>query len=292
MIPRLGWAALLLLMVPTIVRAQSDQQKHDQHGQAAPSQPEAAHDHSRPSEAKSDEPLPAFIPALTDADRRAAFPDVTAHAVHDNVVNYFVLFDQLEWLQGSGGAALNWDNKGWVGKDRNRLWFRSEGERNEDGLEHAEAHVFYGRAIRRWWDLLVGVRQDMGAGPSRTWAAIGVQGLAPYWFEVEATAYVGAEGRTHVRFETEYELLVTNRLIAQPLLEVEIYGKGDPERGIGSGLSSADVGIRVRYEFRREIAPYVGVTWDRKFFGTADFARNAGERTAGVRLATGLRLWF
>jgi copper resistance protein B len=154
----LGWATLLLLMAPTIVRGQSDPQTHVQHGQAAPSQPAAAHDHSRPSEAKSDEPLPAFIPALTDADRRAAFPDVTAHAVHDNVVNYFVLFDQLEWLHGSGASALNWDNKGWVGKDRNRLWFRSEGERNDRDLERAEAHLFYGRAIRRWWDLVVGVR--------------------------------------------------------------------------------------------------------------------------------------
>jgi copper resistance protein B len=285
------WAALLLVTAPVIVQGQSAHEGHDQHGQAAPStledQDHSAHDEQKPGQA-----LPPFIPVVTDADRRAAFPDVTAHAVHDNVVNYFVLFDQLEWLQGSAGAALNWDNKGWVGKDRDRLWFRSEGERNEDGLQHAEAHIFYGRAIRRWWDLIAGVRQDAGAGPSRTWAAVGLQGLAPYWFEIEATAYLGAEGRTHLRFETEYELLITNRLIAQPLLEVDVHGKGDPERGIGAGLSSANLGLRLRYEFRREIAPYVGVTWDRKFFGTAGLARSAGDRTAGARLATGLRLWF
>jgi copper resistance protein B len=119
-----------------------------------------------------------------------------------------------------------------------------------------------------------------------------VQGLAPYWFEVEATAYLGAEGRTHVRLETEYELLITNRLVLQPLAEVEIYGKSDPERGIGAGLSSADFGLRLRYEFKREFAPYVGVTWNHKFFDTADFAREDGESVRSTRLAVGVRLWF
>lgn len=267
------------------------QGQHD--GHAAPSPPPAAGVHDQPSPVPpAAVALPSFIPPLTEADRRAAFPDVTGHAVHDDVVNFFVLFDQLEWLQGSGRTALNWDNKGWVGKDRNRLWFRSEGERDDGDVEHAEAQVFYGRAVRRWWDILVGVRHDMQPGPSRTWAAIGVQGLAPYWFEVEATAYLGESGRTHFRFETEYELLLTNRLIVQPLVEVEIYGKSDPERGIGSGLSSANAGFRMRYEFRREFAPYVGITWDRRFFGTADFARTAGAGTSSARLATGLRLWF
>ena len=121
---------------------------------------------------------------------------------------------------------------------------------------------------------------------------MGIQGLAPYWFEVEATAYVGAGGRTHFRFEGEYELLLTNRLIFQPLLEVEVYGKADPERGIGAGISTAEAGLRLRYEFRREFAPYLGVTWQRKFFGTADAARAAGEETGGARLAVGLRFWF
>jgi copper resistance protein B len=237
-------------------------------------------------------PLPAFIPALTDADRKAAFPDVQGHSVHDDAVNYFVLFDQLEWLGGDGDGAANWDSKGWIGRDRDRLWFRSEGERSGTGVEHAEVQLFYGRAVARWWDLVVGVRQDVRPGPARTWAAVGVQGLAPYWFEIEATAYVGEAGRTHVRFETEYDLLLTNRLILQPLVEIDVYGKSDPERGIGSGLSSTDAGFRLRYEFRRELAPYVGVTWGRKYFGTADAARAAGEKTAGARFAVGVRLWI
>ncbi|MGV3515971.1 copper resistance protein B [Luteitalea sp.] len=229
---------------------------------------------------------------LTDADREAAFPRLGGHAVHDQSINTFVLFDQLEWQTGGGDGVLNVDSKGWIGRDVNRLWFRAEGEGERTDVEHAEAHVLYGRAVARWWGVVAGVRQDVGPGPNRTWAAVGVQGLAPYWFEVEATAYVGAEGRTHVRLETEYELLITNRLVLQPLAEVEIYGKSDPERGIGAGLSSADIGLRVRYEFKREFAPYVGVTWNHKFFDTADFAREDGESVRSTRLALGVRLWF
>lgn len=236
--------------------------------------------------------LPPGVPPITDADRAAAFPDVEEHSVHDNAVNYFVLFDQLEWLGADGHVGVSWDNKGWMGGDRDRLWFRTEGSGDNGRIGNAQAHLLYGRALARWWDLIVGVRQDMRPGPAQTWAAVGVQGLAPYWFEVEATAYVGASGRTHVRFETEYELLLTNRLVLQPLVEVEIYGKSDPEHGIGAGLSTADAGLRLRYEFRREIAPYVGVTWSRKFLGTADFAQAAGNRSEGARLALGVRLWF
>ncbi len=112
----------------------------------------------------------------------------------------------------------------------------------------------------------------------------------PYWFEIEATAYVGASGRTQLRLETEYDLLLTNRLVLPPLLE--IFGKADPLRRVGAGLSSADAGLRLRYEFRREFTPYLGITWRRSFFGTADLAAAAGERTCGARLALGVRLWM
>ncbi len=244
--------------------------------------------HHRP--AQSD--LPANIPPITDEDREAAFPDVDGRAVHDNTVNYFVLFDQLEWQTSSGDSGMSWDNMGWVGKDRDRFWFRSEGESDGDSLASAEAHLLYGRAIARWWDIVAGVRQELRPGPAQTWAAFGIQGLAPYWFEVEATAYLGASGRTLFRFETEYEFLLTNRLILQPLVEMDIYGKSDPERGIGAGLSSVDAELRLRYEIRREIAPYVGVAWNWKFFGTADFAEAAGENIGGARLLLGLRIWF
>jgi copper resistance protein B len=250
-------------------------------------------DHSAHQKAAEQKQYPAGIPPITDEDRAAAFPELNGqHAVHDDAVHYYVLFDQLEWQTGNGVTAGSWDNKGWIGEDVNRFWFRTEGEAEDGDLGEAQAHAFFGRAIHRWWDLVVGVRQDFRPGPQRTWAAVGIQGLAPYWFEVEATAYIGEAGRTHFRLETEYELLFTNRLVLQPLVELEIYGKSDPERGIGSGLSSGEAGLRLRYEFRRELAPYVVVTWNRKFFGTADFAEAAGEDKSGAKLALGVRVWF
>ena len=152
--------------------------------------------------------------------------------------------------------------------------------------------MFYGRAFARWWDVVVGLRQDIRPGPAQTWAAFGVQGLAPYGFEVEATAYISDGGQTAARLEAEYELLLTNRLVLQPLVEVNVYGKSNAERGIGAGLGSADAELRVRYEFRREFAPYVGLAWKQRFGQTADFAPAAGATAAGFRFVAGLRLWF
>lgn len=278
---RVSAIATLMLFSPAITN-----------GQSAPAAPTPApqQDHAQHEEPPRTE-LPAFVPPITDEDRRAAFPDVTGHAVHD-AVNYFVLFDQLEWQVAGGVRGLSWDTTGWIGRDRDRFWFRTDGHGEAGRIDDAYADLLYGRAIAPWWDVVAGVRQDVRPGPARTWAAVGIQGLAPYWFEVEATAYVGAGGRTHFRFESEYELLLTNRLILQPLVEVEIYGKSDPERGVGAGLSTADAGLRVRYEFRREFAPYVGVTWSRTFFGTADAAKAAGEKAGGTRLTVGLRFWL
>lgn len=236
--------------------------------------------------------LPPHVPPLTDQDRAVAFPDVEGHAVHDNGVHAFVLFDQLEWQAGGGSRRGSWDTRGWVGRDINRLWFRTEGEFDSDRLIGSQAHVLYGRAVSRWWEVVAGIRQDVRPGPAQTRAAIGIQGLAPFWFDVEATAYIGASGRTHFRIETEYELLLTNRLVAQPLVEIEIYGKDDPSHGFAAGLSTGDLGLRLRYEIRRELAPYVGVTWQRKFFGTADLAEASGEPAGQTRFVAGVRLWM
>jgi copper resistance protein B len=241
----------------------------------------------------SDPQLPSSpIPVLTEEDRTAAFPDLAGHTVHDRSLNSFVLFDQFEWRTGGDRRNVSWDSIGWIGGDINRVWFRTEGDTERGRLEEAQAHLLYGRAVSRWWDFLAGVRQDFGPGPARTWAALGIQGLAPYFFDVEATAYIGAAGRTHVRLEAEYDLLITNRLILQPLGELEIFGKSDPQRRIGSGLSTAETGLRLRYEFRREFAPYVGVVWNRRFLGTADFARAAGHDVGETRFTTGIRIWF
>jgi copper resistance protein B len=258
---------------------------------SAPADPHAGHRvHSNASEPSQD--LPPFIPRLTDEDRRAAFPDVDGHATHDRAIHYLAQFDQLEWQARDGVQGLNLDARGWVGGDLDRLWFRLEGSTEETAVEDAQLHLLYGRKIARWWDLVAGVRQDFRPGDPQTWAAVGIQGLAPYWFDVEVTGYVGPSGRTRARLAVEYELLLTNRLVVQPLVELEMAGTSDPERGVGAGLSTSDAGFRVRYEIRRELAPYVGVTWNRTWGRTADYARAAGEPTGGARLVTGLRLWF
>jgi copper resistance protein B len=273
---------VVLALWPTVASAQ---------GTPAAPEPTAQADQSAQQVPADPAPYPS-VPPLTDADRVAAFPDVSGHPMPESAINHFVLFDQLEWQAGDTGNGLNWENKGWIGGDLNRFWFRTEGDGEGGRLGTAFAHALYGRAIARWWDVVAGVRQDIRPGPVQTWAAVGIQGIAPDWFEVEATAYIGASGRTHVRFETEYELLLTNRLVLQPRVEFDIYGKSDPEHRVGAGLSTADAGIRVRYEFRRELAPYVGVVWNRNFFGTADLTDAAGEKSKGARVTAGLRFWF
>ena len=289
--------AVALLIGATRIAAAQHERHQPQKPAAADQKPAAEQkpgqpvvDHSHQQKPASE--LPKFIPPVTEEDRKAAFPDVAGHAVHDRALNSFVLFDQLEWQSVAGGTGFNVDTKGWIGGDRDRFWFRAEGDSEGDRVGEAEAHLLYGRQVSRWWDVVGGVRQDVRPGPARTWAAFGIQGLAPYWFEVELTGYVGAEGRTHLRGEVEYELLLTNRLVLQPLVEIEVFGKGDPERGIGAGLSTMDAGFRIRYEFRRELAPYVGVVWKKSFGKTAEFAEAAGEHTGGARFVTGVRLWF
>ena len=234
----------------------------------------------------------APVPTPTEVERKAAFPpDLQGHAVHDTGLTFMVLVDQLEG-QWSAKTGAIWDMKTWIGGDLNRLWIRSEADYQAGAFEDAEAHVLLGRAVSRWWNLVGGVRQDFTPGPQRTWAAIGMQGLAPQWFDVEATAYLGESARTAARLEVEYDLLLTDRLIVQPLVELNLYGKSDPERLVGAGLSTMEFGARLRYEIKRELAPYVGLVWHRKVFETGDLAREDGDSVGGWRLVTGVRAWF
>jgi copper resistance protein B len=147
-------------------------------------------------------------------------------------------------------------------------------------------------SVARWWDVVAGARAAFEPGPSYSWAAFGVRGVAPYRFELEATAYVGDGGRSAARLEGEYELLITPRLILQPQLELDWYGQADELRAVGPGLATAEVALRLRYEFRREIAPYVGLVRQRKFGATASRARAAGDDADDTRLVAGVRLRF
>lgn len=200
-------------------------------------------------------------------------------------------FDRLEAFHGDHGNGQAWELNGWYGTDLDKLWLRSEGER-EGGQSEGDVEALWSHAVAPYWDTQLGVRHDFGGGPSRQWLAFGVQGLAPYWFELEATAYLGANGRSAARLRAEYELLLTQRLILQPELEANLYGKADPARRIGSGLSDASFGLRLRYEFGRQFAPYLGVVWTRRFGGTAGFAREEHQAVFDRQVVAGFRIWF
>lgn len=233
------------------------------------------------------------IPPLTDADRAAAFPPgMHGHELHGSPVNSYFLFNRLEASGADSGGGQAWEATGWIGGDVDRLWLRSEGERENGKTESADFELLYGHAISPWWDFVAGVRQDFKPGEAQTFAAIGVQGLAPQKFEVSAMAYLGERGQTAARLEAEYELLLTNRWVLQPLVEVELFGKDDPLRHVGAGLSTAEVGLRLRYEITRQFAPYVGVVHEHAFGGTADYRRAHFEKADETRLVVGLRAWF
>jgi copper resistance protein B len=178
------------------------------------------------------------------------------------------------------------------GRDYDRLVLKAEGEVDGGKLEEARTELLWGHAVAVHWDMQLGVRHDSGVGPNRSWLAFGVQGLAPYWFEIDATAYVGDEGRSALRLEADYELLLTQKLILQPRVEANLYGKRDAERALGSGLSDLTIGVRLRYEIRREFAPYVGIERANKYGATADYVRAEGQRTSESRIIAGLRFWF
>ncbi len=203
-----------------------------------------------------------------------------------------VMLDRLEWRDTKGGSAFAWDAQAWYGNDYNKLWVKSEGEREDGTTTAARTELLWDRIIARWWSLQAGARHDSGSGTSRNWAAFGIQGLAPGFFSVEATAYLGDSGRAAARFSAERDLLFTQRLILQPEFEVNLYSKDDPQNQIGSGLSDLELALRLRYEFRRELATYVGVVWARRFGDTATLARAAGEDPNDLQLLAGLRMWF
>lgn len=208
--------------------------------------------------------------------------------------DYFGQFlaDRLEGADTGKGSAVLYDALAWYGSVYNRAWLKADGERNGDDTS-ARTELLWGHTVAPFWDTQLGVRYDTGAaGADRPWLAFGIQGIAPYRFNLEATAYVGEEGRSAVRFETEYEWLFTQRLIMQPRFETNLYGTSDPQRGLGSGLSDIAVGVRLRYEIRREFAPYIGIERVQKFAGTADFARAVGGDADETLYVAGLRFWY
>ena len=209
----------------------------------------------------------------------------------DNATNqHRVWIENLEAVNGNrnGGA---WDAQAWYGGDFNKLWLKSEGDRLGGRTEEAKIEAFWAHAVRSFWDTQFGVRYDFSGGSARTWAAFGVQGISPFWFDVEATGYVGDAGRTAARLKAEYDIYLTQRLILKPEIELNLYGRADPERGIGAGLSDGKAHLRLRYEFTRAFAPYLGFVWEKKFGSSATYARREGA-ALDHRLVGGVMFFF
>ena len=242
---------------------------------------------------------PAPAPAADRAADRYYGADAMAEAErdvraeHGGGTFYQVMFDIAEYQPRRGHDGYRWEADGWIGGDITRLWFKSEGEGAFGGrVESAEVQALYSRALDSYWNLQVGVRQDLEAGPGRTYAVVGIEGLAPYWFEVEGSLFLSNNGDLLARAEGYYDQRITQDLVLQPRAEFNLAFQDVPKNAIGSGLSSAELGVRLRYERIREFAPYVGVAWERRFGRTADFARARGEDTGGANFVLGIRAWF
>jgi copper resistance protein B len=216
--------------------------------------------------------------------------------VEDNQVFWLLLIDQLEYRNNDGSNTFNWNAQGWVGGDYRRIWLKTEGEvdlAGDEGTE-AEIQVLYGQLIAPFWDFQVGLRYDRLDSPDhgRAFAVVGVQGLTPYLFEVDAALFISEDGDVSARLSAEYELLLTQRLILQPEFEANLAVQEVEEFGVGTGLNEIELGLRLRYEITRKFAPYVGISWTRKFGGAANFAREEGESVDNFALVGGLRLLF
>ncbi len=241
---------------------------------------------------------------LSQAAHKFAFTAILAVAIYlsvsddaraemdDDPLLITVILDQMEARDAGGDNTLSWDGEGWLGKDLKKIWFKTDGERTAGDTGEAELQLLYSKAIAGYWDIQLGVRHDFEPSPSRSWAVLGFKGLAPYFFDIDAAAFIGESGRVALRFEAEYELLLTQRLILTPDIEINLHGQNDPEVGIGSGLSDIETGLRLRYEIRRQFAPYIGVNWTKLFGNTADFTNIAGRDTSEAQLVIGLRAWF
>ena len=202
-------------------------------------------------------------------------------------------FDQFEGRVGGADNAFRWSGHAWIGGDRNKLWLKSEGFAFGRGrVEDGHHELLYGRAISAYADLQAGIRSDWDSATGRTWAALGVQGLAPLFFNYGATAYLSDRGHAAVRLAVFQDILLTQRLILQPIVELNFYSKADRARAVGAGLSDIDTGVRLRYEISRKFAPYIGISYAEKFGETASMGRQAGENTDALRFVFGIRSWF
>jgi copper resistance protein B len=235
------------------------------------------------AQTSSDKNLQITMPGMTGDEMAAMDRSIFVHA----------LLDQAEGRIGGGQNAFRWEGQAWIGTDYDKLWLKSEGfALGKGGVDDGRNELLYDRALTTYMDLQAGVRTDWDSGTGRTWAALGVQGLAPLFFDYEATAYLSDGGHAALRLAASYDLLITQRLILQPQIELNFYSKADPGRMVGAGLADIDTGVRLRYEISRKFAPYIGVAYAGKFGQTAQMAKQAGDSAGALQFVFGIRSWF
>lgn len=232
--------------------------------------------------------------AWAEDERPSGAPADWPTPVPDDALYSMVLIDRLETGFSDDKDTNVWDAQGWWGGDYNKLWVKTEGEGEQGGtLESLELQGLYSRAIAPFWDAQAGVRHDFRPNDNeRTHLVVGVQGLAPYRFELDNALFVSNEGDVTARIEAEYEIMFTQRLILQPRLELNAAVQSVSELGIGSGVNNTEMGLRLRYEIRREFAPYIGLSWTRFYGDTANLREEEGEDNSTLYLAAGIRAWF
>ena len=213
---------------------------------------------------------------------------VFAHDTDDPLL-FNLQVEQLEWREGD---ALAMEGDAWLGRDLQKFWVKFDLEYADDHLEEAEVQALYGVAVAPYWDMQFGVRQDVRPQPSKIWGVLALHGLAPYFFETDISLFIGDGGAVAANLTAEYELLLTQKLILAPEISADLYGQNDREVGSGSGLSEVTMGLRLRYEIRPELAPYVGVQRWQMHGNSATFTRELEEATSDTLLVAGLRFWF
>lgn len=288
---------------PAAAPEQMDHSAHGDHGShappPAPADPHAGHDMSSAPET-GPAPVGEAPPAATDWAADALFPAGRMKAVREQMLAEHggasfsqIMFNIAEIAPRRGVDRYRWDGEGWFGGDIDRLVVKSEGEGGFGRkLETAEAQILYSHAIDAYWNLQAGARQDFGEGPSRSYATIGVEGLAPYWFEVEGALFLSDKGRLFGRIEAYYDQRLTQRLVLQPRIEANLSAQHAPADRLGAGLTDVELGLRLRYEITREFAPYVGVSHERRVGRSARLARAAGDAPRSTAFIAGVRFWL
>ena len=262
-------------------------------GHAMPADPHAGHVMPQPGAPVGNAPPP---PVPTDHAADALFDPATmararkAMGREMRFTGSMVLVDRLEY---QGGDHYRWGVEAWAGGDIDRVQLKSEGEgRFGDKAEQAEVQLLWSRAVSPFWNVQLGLRHDFEPRPSRSYAVVGIEGLAPYWLHVSGQLFLSDKGDLRARVEASHDMRITQRLILQPRLEADLAAQDMPAIGVGAGLSQFELGARLRYEVQPEFAPYLGVEWSRKTGETARLSRLAGEDPGAVRVVAGIRFWF